>query len=108
MGNRQGQWGITFRECPRCADHRWVRDAACRGMTDLFFPAEEAEGRRGRGPARRGGAAQAAEREAKALCRTCPVQRECGVCGADESDGVWGGRTATERQRARRRGEQVA
>jgi WhiB family redox-sensing transcriptional regulator len=70
-------------------DVRWREDAACRGVdTDVFFPAtdEEAE-------------------EAKAICASCPVRKECleFALQTRQEDGVWGGLTETERRRLRRR-----
>lgn len=69
----------------------WAR-AACRPHpTQLFFLAEH-------------------EQRAKAICRSCPIQREClrYAVLADEVAGVWGGMTRTERlamvDRIRRRG----
>lgn len=69
----------------------WVRRAACGGRSELervFFP------ERGdpHGPA-------------KAICERCPVQREClrFALDTDQPFGIWGGTTARERARIRRR-----
>lgn len=59
----------------------WIARAACSGQTELFFaPAGERAGKR-------------AVREAQALtiCAVCPVRVECGIAGADEEHGIWGG-----------------
>lgn len=70
----------------------WADRAACRGMTALMFPH----------PGDRDGIAAA-----KRVCATCPVRAECRdhatrwESGA-VTDGVWAGRTAQERQSARR------
>ena len=52
--------------------------------------------------------AQSASREiknAKALCRTCPVQRECLTYAVANPDlqGIWGGLTPKERVQLRRK-----
>ena len=56
--------------------------------TGLFFPE--------RGPTERMWVAAA-----KAVCTTCPVQRDCLEAGMSESRGIWGGLTAAERRRLR-------
>jgi WhiB family redox-sensing transcriptional regulator len=68
----------------------WQLAAVCRGKDDLFFhPHGERE------PARSN-----REAAAQALCRRCPVRRECSdhalVMG--EPYGVWGGTTETQRE----------
>lgn len=56
----------------------WMDEAACKGLVrpDLFFPGtnEQAE-------------------EAKAICSTCPVRREClaDARSRGDAEGVWGG-----------------
>lgn len=74
----------------------WHEDAACRAPgidPELFFPVGET------GPSLR------PIRAAKAVCARCPVIDECRewALRAGEPDGIWGGLTTTERQRARRR-----
>lgn len=76
----------------------WRRLAACQSAEpDLFFPVSG------------GGWARQVER-AKALCRACPVRRQClqYAINEDEAYGVWGGLTEDERRRvnwlARERG----
>ena len=57
----------------------WRNDASCREIPNadlVFFPASRA-----------GGATAAA----KKICDRCPVRLPCGVEGADEPFGVWGG-----------------
>jgi WhiB family redox-sensing transcriptional regulator len=73
----------------------WHQRAACKGQTDVFFPArgENTE-------------------PAKQLCRTCPVQSECRAYAVDnrtvatgsELAGIWGGTSARERRRLRQSG----
>jgi WhiB family transcriptional regulator, redox-sensing transcriptional regulator len=67
----------------------WERRANCLGLDpELFFP----EG--GESP-----------EPAKAVCRGCEVRAECLDMAVREGivDGVWGGLTAAERRRLRRR-----
>jgi WhiB family redox-sensing transcriptional regulator len=70
----------------------WRAAGAClRADPDLFFPISPA------GP----GLAQIAR--AKAICATCQVRRRCLEFALDNGpiDGIWGGTTPEERQRAR-------
>ena len=67
-------------------DSSWRDQAACRGMTGLFYP--ERGSRLGYGPARR-------------LCRGCPVSGPCGVAGEFEVYGMWGGGSPRERKAGR-------
>lgn len=64
-----------------------TEQAACAGLTDLFFP-ERGE----------------STREAKAVCRACPVKAECleWALDAGEKHGIWGGLSERERRRVRR------
>jgi WhiB family redox-sensing transcriptional regulator len=69
-------------------------DAACRGAdTTVFFPVSDSFAD-----------------EAKAVCATCPVARECLEYAIEthQPDGVWGGLTAIERHRLVRRRQRVA
>ena len=66
----------------------WKADGACRDLpTSLFFPDNDADS----GPA-------------LAVCASCPVQEPCldFALRTRQDDGVWGGRTETERKRLRR------
>lgn len=67
--------------------HSWEIDAACHGMTHLFFPANGQE---------------KLAQEAKRVCETCPVLRECQEASRDELYGVWGARSVEERRALRR------
>ncbi len=40
----------------------------------------------------------AAQAEAKAMCKECPVRSECLEIGVSEQFGIWGGKTTTERR----------
>jgi len=66
-------------------DMSWAQDAACRGLTHLFFPDH--------GDARTGSAA-------KAVCAGCPVRVECLTWALDnhEGIGIWGGCNTRERR----------
>jgi WhiB family redox-sensing transcriptional regulator len=65
----------------------WHRQAACRGMTELFFPDDS-------DPAD----------VAKAVCRRCPVRIPCldYAIANGEKYGIWGGFSERERRRLRR------
>lgn len=67
----------------------WMDDAACKGMTDLFFPA-------------RGESTE----PAKQICAACPVLDDCRtyILANDswnglQMSGVWGGMSGWERRR---------
>ena len=69
----------------------WRDEAACGGAeTALFFPAGEE--------------ASLAE-AAKSVCAMCPVADEClqYALATNQSEGIWGGMTGSERRRLRRR-----
>ena len=75
---------------PDTANPGWEDDALCR-QTDpeAFFP-------------EKGGST----RQAKAVCRECPVRAECLNYALDQGDGlfgIWGGKSARERLLMRRR-----
>ncbi|MFE2164830.1 WhiB family transcriptional regulator [Streptomyces sp. NPDC059447] len=72
----------------------WEDDAACREIgVEAFFPTGH------------GAEFNAGIRNAKTICRRCPVREEClalaldieGPYGPDKRGGVWGGLTAHER-----------
>lgn len=70
---------------------RWLDDAACRAVGDwLFFPPVE-------GP----DSAPLRAREARKVCASCPVWRQCRFVSIGETDGIWSGTSAPERQRLR-------
>lgn len=79
------------------ADLSWQDNAACLGMyqesgEDLFFP-PFSEGRIPAGQAAR-------VREAKKVCATCPVKKQClRYALRNNCTGVWGGTTDSERNR---------
>lgn len=71
----------------RDEDASWKANAACHGMTDVFFPS------RGESIA-----------EAREICRRCPVTRECldYAMRHNEKFGVWSGTSERQRRRMRR------
>lgn len=62
----------------------WADQAACKGLTELFF-----------------GETTADVRAAREVCKDCPVRPECGEYGAREPFGVWAGLSVKERLRNR-------
>lgn len=72
----------------------WRERAACTDYpTDLFFPAGET------------GPAEMQIKRAKEVCGRCDVSDDCLLYAleANQRDGIWGGLTADERKRLRRR-----
>lgn len=67
----------------------WMRQAACRGGDDLFFP-----------PLGRADVAT----KAKLICHGCPVRSACldYALETNQEWGVWGGKSERERRRLRR------
>jgi WhiB family redox-sensing transcriptional regulator len=73
---------------------KWRESGACvTADPDLFFPL-----------AKGGSVARQAE-QARRICAGCDVRRQCLQFAMDsgETDGIWGGTTPEERERARRR-----
>lgn len=68
--------------------YEWIKQAACKQKTELFFPSDEDMRR-----------ASVLYRNAKAICRECPVIEQCLQYALDEEMyfGVWGGTTPKER-----------
>jgi WhiB family redox-sensing transcriptional regulator len=68
----------------------WVKEAICKGQTEIFFPNEE-EAR---------GKAGMLYRIAKQICKDCPVRKECLEYSISEQIffGVFGGKTPNERK----------
>lgn len=73
----------------------WHKRAACRGLTELFFPS------RGR---------NATLREAKQICEGCPVVAECRAQALANAEhfGIWGGTSDRQRRLLRRQMKRVA
>lgn len=75
----------------------WADDAACRGAErHLFFSPDVLENKETR---------LKRERQAKLLCRACPVREDClaEAMSSRESYGIWGGLTEQERRSLLRR-----
>lgn len=69
----------------------WMRDAACRGLSHLFFPA----------PAERPQARDRREAAAAAVCSDCRVQVDCRQFARENHEyGFWGGESEDERHAA--------
>lgn len=68
----------------------WMKDAMCKGKTEMFFPNEE-EAR---------GKAYGMYMVAKKICNECPVRAQCLKYALDEQlfFGVFGGKTPKERR----------
>ena len=72
-------------------DDRWMAEAACKGLTDLFFPA----------PAERPQARDRREAMARSVCNTCRVESTCqGYARENHEYGFWGGESEDERHAA--------
>ena len=67
----------------------WIKLALCKEKTELFFPPEEEMKR-----------ASIIYKNAKAICKECPVINQCLEYALSEEMffGVWGGTTPKERQ----------
>ncbi len=79
----------------------WQEEAACGGLdVQLFFGADEEQE-----PER-----EFREVQAKAVCESCPVRRECLDYALENSlrNGIWGGLSEQERARERRRRQRRA
>lgn len=72
------------------ADH-WMRDAACKGLSHLFFPSA----------AERPQARERREATARMVCAECPVQITCREHARTHHEyGLWGGESEHERHEA--------
>ena len=72
-------------------DDRWMNNASCRGLTDLFFPP----------PAERPQARERRESTARDVCGSCPSQANCQqFARAHHEYGFWGGESEDERHAA--------
>ena len=66
----------------------WREQATCKSVGTHLFYAE-------------GPALSSDSKEAKEVCRRCPVSTYCAIASVGERHGVWGGRTSAERIRLR-------
>jgi WhiB family redox-sensing transcriptional regulator len=70
-------------------DDRWMNDAACRGLTHLFFPARPSAHRRER-----------REAAARTVCLSCSVNGSCRSSPGRTTAWLWGGESEDERHAA--------
>ena len=69
----------------------WMKNAACRGLSHLFFPA----------PAERPQARDRREATAAAVCSDCRVQFDCRQFARENHEyGFWGGESEDQRHAA--------
>ena len=69
----------------------WMKQAACRGLSHLFFPA----------PAERPQARDRREATASAVCSDCRVQVDCRQFARENHEyGFWGGESEDQRHAA--------
>jgi WhiB family redox-sensing transcriptional regulator len=72
-------------------DDDWMRKAACKGLTHLFFPS----------PAERPQARERREAAAREVCEGCGVNSTCQEYARDHHEyGFWGGESEDERHAA--------
>ena len=73
------------------ADEDWMRDAACKGLTHLFFPSS----------AERPQARERREAMARHVCSACTVREQCRSFARGHHEyGFWGGESEDERHAA--------
>jgi WhiB family redox-sensing transcriptional regulator len=73
------------------ADEDWMRQAACKGLTHLFFPT----------PAERPQARERREATAREVCASCTARSSCQVFAREQHEyGFWGGESEDERHAA--------
>jgi WhiB family redox-sensing transcriptional regulator len=72
-------------------DDDWMRQAACKGLTHLFFPS----------PAERPQSRERREATAREVCDSCVVRSACREFARDQHEyGFWGGESEDERHAA--------
>lgn len=75
----------------QATDDRWMADAACKGLTHLFFPSA----------AERPQARERREEMATAVCASCSVQATCrDFARTNHEYGFWGGESEDQRHTA--------
>jgi WhiB family redox-sensing transcriptional regulator len=76
---------------PEVSDDDWMRRAACKGLTHLFFPTA----------AERPQARERREATARQVCASCSVRPLCRDFARDQHEyGFWGGESEDERHAA--------
>src|SRR4051794_15139968 len=80
----------------------WSESAACRGLTDLFFPVVSHT-------KNRLATAKAVYKPALSICATCPVIEQCRALAMKvaPSEGVWAGETNIRKERLKWRKQQL-
>ncbi|MCX6531691.1 MAG: WhiB family transcriptional regulator [Actinobacteria bacterium] len=72
-------------------DDKWMNDAACRGLSDVFFPS----------PAERPQARERRELMAREVCNSCEVLTACKDFARNHHEyGFWGGESEEQRHLA--------
>jgi WhiB family redox-sensing transcriptional regulator len=72
-------------------DDKWMNDAACRGLSSMFFPT----------PAERPQAREQRESMAREVCSSCEVQTACREFARNHHEyGFWGGESEEQRHQA--------
>ena len=72
-------------------DDKWMNDAACRGLSDVFFPS----------PAERPQARERRESMAREVCNSCEVLTACKDFSSNHHEyGFWGGESEEQRHLA--------
>jgi WhiB family redox-sensing transcriptional regulator len=73
------------------SDDRWMQEAACKGLTHVFFPP----------PAERPQARDRREATARTVCGRCEVRAQCcDFARINHEYGFWGGESEDERHAA--------
>jgi len=80
---------------PLLDEWEWQEQAACRGMAVSAFFSPQSE---------RGNPRRLREQRAQAICRECPVRKQCAsfALRTGQAFGVWGGLTEADRGHTRR------
>lgn len=82
---------VEFTNIPERTDDDWMRQAACKGLTHLFFPS----------PAERPQARERREATARQVCAACSVRTPCRTFARSQHEyGFWGGESEDERHAA--------
>lgn len=82
---------LAFNKACELVEDDWSSQAACKGMTHLFFPAE----------AERPQSRERRELHARQVCGSCVVQASCRDFARDQHEyGFWGGESEDERHTA--------
>jgi Transcription factor WhiB len=83
--------GIPYDSPMVAQGEEWKEQAACKGLSHIFYPEDD--------HSHRGNLYDAARR----VCARCPVIDECAEAGKREKHGCWAGKSPVERFPKRRR-----